>query len=135
MHHFSRFHTAIAVVLFAALLTACGFDNTDNAGETPMTLPDADVTVDMTTSNMSFQPDRITAGPGQVVAITLSNPDTIKHDFVLKDFGGESIQVEVQPRQEITFTITMPDEPGEWRYYCSVPGHEALGMEGFIVAQ
>ena len=84
---------------------------------------------------MSFQPNQITAEPGQVVAITLSNPDSIKHDFVVDDIGGESIQVELQPRQEVTFTITMPDEPGEWQFYCSVPGHRELGMEGIIVSR
>jgi plastocyanin len=135
MHHFSRLHATAAVLLLAALLTACGFDNTDDPNDSGTVVEDADVTVEMTTSNMSFEPDRITAEPGQVVAIVLSNPDSIKHDFVLDDIGGQSVHVEVQPRQEVTFTITMPDEPGEWRFYCSVPGPEALRMEGFIVSR
>jgi plastocyanin len=135
MRHILTYQAFVAVLLVAALLTSCGFDNTGDADESETVVPDADVTIDMTTSDMSFHPDQITAAPGQVVAITLSNPDSIKHDFVLDDIGGQSIDVEVQPRQEITFTITMPDEPGEWRFYCSVPGHEALGMEGFIVVR
>jgi uncharacterized cupredoxin-like copper-binding protein len=135
MHHFSRFHVFAVVLLLSGLLAACGFNNTDSAAGPGSLATEADVTIEMSMSNMSFQPDRIVANSGEKVAIVLSNPDSIKHDFVLDDIDGESVHIEVQPRQEVTFTFTMPDEPGEWRFYCSVPGHESLGMDGILVAQ
>lgn len=39
--------------------------------------------------------------------------------------GGETTEV----------TFTAPDEPGEYEYLCSFPGHYAAGMKGFLVVK
>lgn len=39
--------------------------------------------------------------------------------------GGETTEI----------TFTAPDEPGEYEYLCSFPGHYAAGMKGFLVVK
>ena len=119
------------MLVLASLLVACGpsspsVDSRNLEGA-------ADITVTMTTVDMSFQPDIVNVETGQIVAFVIQNPDNIKHDFSINDINCESAHVEVLPKQEVTIQITMPDEPGEWRFYCSIPGHESLGMEGTLI--
>ena len=98
-------------------------------------LEEASQVVEMATRDVAFVPDRITAAPGEAIAVVLSNPDFMKHNFRIDDIDWQSVHVELEPRQELTFTITMADDLGEWRFYCSVPGHEARGMVGGLVVQ
>jgi uncharacterized cupredoxin-like copper-binding protein len=126
---------ACFVLLGWVLLAACGFDQSsdlDPAGAAVDSAPSADVTVSLRTEDMVFDPDLIVVPAGATVAFELQNPDRIPHDFTIDEFNGERVTVEVQPRSATTFILAMPDSPGDVRFYCSVPGHEALGMVGIL---
>lgn len=127
----TRWAWGVVAVGLLALLTACG-----SSEETP-TAPEQDVTADyeIVMNDMRFEPAVISGAPGETLEILLRNTDTVVHDFTVDDLDGESTQIELQPRQELSFSLNLPDEPGEWEFYCSIPGHRQLGMVGVIQVQ
>lgn len=124
----ARWALVALVLTLGALVAACGSsESTPTAAESGV---EADYEIVM--NDMRFEPAVISGSPGETLEILLRNPDTVVHDFTVDDLVGESVQVELQPRQEQQFSLKLPDEPGEWEFYCSVPGHRQLGMVGVI---
>jgi len=67
---------------------------------------------------------------GDTVRITVINGDPALHDLRIDEFGiytGELLQDE----QTVTVEF-VADQPGNFNYYCSIPGHRQIGMEGLI---
>jgi nitrite reductase (NO-forming) len=69
---------------------------------------------------------------GETIVLTLFSGEGAEHDLVIPDlqvkskaFSGASGPVQVR------FKVT---QPGKFTYYCSVPGHRQIGMEGVIEA-
>lgn len=62
---------------------------------------------------------------------TLVNEGTIEHDVVIEELGDQLV-VLAQPGESANGTVTL--EPGDYTYYCSIPGHRAAGMEGTLTA-
>ncbi len=68
---------------------------------------------------------------GDRVTITVTNGEAIEHDFVIE---GYSVQTQLLAGSGSRDTITfVADQTGTFAYYCSVPGHRALGMEGSLI--
>jgi nitrite reductase (NO-forming) len=72
------------------------------------------------------------ANVGDTVEIALSSGEGAEHDIVFdgldvssKHFSGASGPT------KLTFKVT---RPGKFTYYCSIPGHRAIGMEGTFEA-
>lgn len=80
-----------------------------------------------------FSPDRIEVAPGQQVTLRVVNRGASAHDFAVPVLGVETGQID--PGQEKTITFTAPSNPGEYRFVCTVPGHEQLGMHGTLVVR
>jgi nitrite reductase (NO-forming) len=68
--------------------------------------------------------------PGDVVAITIVNGETIGHDFVIDVLGVHSAHLETQGA-EATVLFVAP-KAGAFPYICSVLGHREAGMEGVL---
>jgi len=95
---------------------------------------------------------------GQPVRLTLRNDGVLEHDFSIMTMpytgevmvsemaeemeGHDMSQMEEEPeihvvapvdgRNTVEFT---PSEPGEYEYYCTVPGHKEAGMVGILVVK
>jgi len=67
---------------------------------------------------------------GDTVIMNLINGDALEHDLVIDEFGVQSDKV-VAPGAVTTVTFRA-DEAGKFAYYCSIPGHRLVGMEGQI---
>ncbi len=80
-----------------------------------------------------FVPDRIEVRPGQTISLRVVNQGASVHDLAVPDLGVETGQID--PGQEATLTLTAPSTPGEYRFICTIPGHEQLGMRGTLVVQ
>jgi nitrite reductase (NO-forming) len=65
-----------------------------------------------------------------VVQITLIDGEGATHDIVLPDFGVASEQV--TSKGASTTVVLRADKPGEFAYFCSLPGHRQAGMEGVL---
>jgi len=68
---------------------------------------------------------------GATVTITLENGDAMEHDLVLGDFGAATESVfNIGDTDTITFTV---GGSGVHDYWCSIPGHRQIGMEGQLI--
>ena len=76
-----------------------------------------------------FVSDKATAPPG-AVELVMPNPSPLPHNIAIKD--GETGAV-VQTGGESRVSANL--KPGEYVYYCSVPGHEAGGMKGTLTVK
>jgi nitrite reductase (NO-forming) len=120
------------MLMVLTVFVACS--GSPEATPTPEPLSDEQVTGDyeIVMDDMRFEPALITGQPGETLEIILSNTDNIVHDFTIDDLDGERIHESLQPNAVITMSLVLPDEEGEWTFYCSVPGHQELGMEGVL---
>lgn len=81
-------------------------------------------------TEFAFDPDQgqLTAGE---LAWTVSNEGAAFHTLVIEGLEGE-MKLEVNSGASDDGTITL--DPGEYVFYCDVPGHRAQGMEGTFSA-
>ena len=110
-------------------------------GATPAT----ELTVDIRYSH--FEPSQLSVPVGVPVTIVLRNEDPIDHEWILGDAavherhrtGTEAVHAarptEVTiPSGETRRTTIVVDAAGTLTYVCHLPGHEAYGMTGVLVA-
>lgn len=67
---------------------------------------------------------------GDTVRITVINGDPVLHDFKIDEFGVDAGQL-LLDEQEVTVEF-VANQPGNFNYYCSVPGHREIGMQGML---
>jgi nitrite reductase (NO-forming) len=67
---------------------------------------------------------------GETVQINLINGEGAEHDIVVDQYAARSDRVQAKGASStLSFSA---DKPGEFVYFCSVPGHRQAGMEGRI---
>lgn len=82
----------------------------------------------VTSTDNAFDTDAIEAKPGDT--ITLTNDGFAQHNLVIDELGiGTDL---LNNGQSMTITIPSDAAPGEYEFYCSVPGHKESGMVGTI---
>ena len=54
------------------------------------------------------------------------------HDFTIDELGITAVDTLVDPGETKTITVEVQN-PGEFAYYCSQPGHRDLGMQGKLI--
>jgi uncharacterized cupredoxin-like copper-binding protein len=107
----------------------------------------------MDMASFSFAPDALQVAAGEVVEIAIQNSEMVLHDFTIDEIdadvhvsylGGTGQHAHEEPANEadVHFALTEPasgvvhlkiNEPGEYVFYCSVPGHQEQGMEGRLI--
>jgi plastocyanin len=137
----------VSVLALSLALTACGGDDDatpsrhpmgsmpgDHMGEGPQghrrSTPVAEGArrIEVRATSFSFDPDVIRVAAGEDVAIVLRSED------VLHDLTVDELDVHVAAgRGEVAEGGLRAGEPGEYVFYCTVPGHRAAGMEGTLV--
>ena len=80
-------------------------------------------------SGLKFDKTSLEAAAGEVT-ITMTNDGDLPHNVAIKGSGVDEKGEIVQNGGTSTVTATL--EPGEYTFYCSVPGHEAGGMTGTL---
>lgn len=143
-----------ALLLAAFALVACGGgDDTtsDTTAETPTTQEEngggegekeaeggtaGAATVDFEadpSGALAYTTDSASAKAGKVT-VNFTNSSPVPHDVAIEDSGGETIaQTEVLAEGSDSATAEL--EPGEYTFYCSVPGHRQGGMEGTLTVK
>jgi plastocyanin len=84
-----------------------------------------------TLDTLTFDPSEFTAVPGQEIHVI--NDGVMQHDFIIDELDMATDLLNNGEEQ----TITVPEdaEPGEYTFYCSVPGHQQAGMEGTMTVE
>jgi plastocyanin len=68
--------------------------------------------------------------PAGTITLVMENPSAIEHNIAVRGEGVDE-QGEVVGQGE-TSRVTVELEPGEYEFYCSVPGHDEAGMNGTL---
>ena len=133
----------LAVVALAFAVAACGGDDDDEAEEPP-----AEETTGETTGGgggggttlelaadpggaLAFDQTELTAPAGEVT-IHLTNDAQIPHNVEVEGNGVEEVSDTITG-SDTSLTLTL--EPGEYEFYCAVPGHREGGMEGTLTVE
>jgi plastocyanin len=141
----------LALVLAAFALVACG----DDDGTTTTT---SDTGAETTTETGGGEKAggggeggatlKFEADPGGALAYTTTeasseagnvtlefdNPQAASHDVAIEDSGGKTVgQTDLITDSSTSTTVDL--KPGEYTFYCSVPGHREAGMEGTLTVE
>jgi plastocyanin len=81
---------------------------------------------------LAFDTDTLEANAGEVT-ISFDNPAAIEHDVTIEQDGEDIAQSDLV--SEDTTDVSADLEPGEYAFYCSVPGHREGGMEGTLTVR
>lgn len=80
---------------------------------------------------LSFDKDALDAQAGEVT-ITMGNSSSTPHNVAIEGQGvDEKGEVVTQAESQVSAQL----EPGEYTFYCSVPGHRQGGMEGTLTVR
>ena len=103
--------------------------------------------LNMEAGDYFFKPDAFNANAGQAVRMTLANSGSIEHNFtipnVTKDKNAEPWKDPSITTKVVATALAgangkgnfLAPAPGEYVYFCSVPGHADLGMHGTLVVK
>ena len=80
-------------------------------------------------SALSFTKETLEA-PAGAITLVMENPSAIEHNIAVRGEGVDEQGEVVGQGDESTVTAEL--QPGEYEFYCSVPGHEAAGMKGTL---
>lgn len=120
------------LVVSALVLVACGGD-VEQAAPAPEEIATvgAGETIEVVgTDSLQFSKTDITAPAGEITFELICEP-AVDHDITIEyeDADDETVVV-CDAGETATGSITM--EPGEYVFYCSIPGHRSAGMEGML---
>ncbi len=90
--------------------------------------------VEIVATDFAFDLPQFRVDAGQPLEITLRNAGVAIHNLTFKDAPYSSFKVELNAGQRDTASITFT-EPGEYDFYCDIPGHENLGMSGTVYVE
>lgn len=82
---------------------------------------------------LAYTTDSATAKAGKVT-VNFTNSSPVPHDVALEDEAGETI-AETEVLAEGSDSTTAELKPGEYTFYCTVPGHRQGGMEGTLTVK
>jgi plastocyanin len=124
----------LAALALVGVLAGCGGSGSSKTGAakdtTIVTAPpgggDAKVTIEA--HDVYFTPKKVQAPTGKL-DITYEEAGSQQHTLVIQGVSG--FKLEVGPGQK-TATATVTLQPGQYTYYCTIPGHRAQGMQGTI---
>jgi plastocyanin len=133
---------AFALVLASFVLVACG-SSSDDSGSTRAettetqaeggTAGSAALDIEAASSGLAYASDTATAKAGKVT-LNFTNPQPLTHDVAIEDSSGKAI-AKTDLIAEGSDSATVDLKPGEYTFYCTVPGHREAGMEGTLTVE
>ncbi|HYJ12130.1 MAG TPA: c-type cytochrome [Thermomicrobiales bacterium] len=102
----------------------------DEESATPATSEDGAVLLEAQ-DPFNWSATELTVAPGDTIEVV--NVGALDHDFTVDEFGiAEPLAPGGGP---VTITIPADAAPGEYRFYCSIPGHAESGMVGTLIVE
>jgi plastocyanin len=94
-------------------------------GDLALTSPEA--------GDLIFEPETLEAEAGEVV-LMYTNPSEVPHNVAI-EAGSETLAQSETVTGGSSADATAELEPGDYVFYCSVPGHRESGMEGDLTVK
>jgi plastocyanin len=138
---------AFALILASLALVACGSSSTDSSSTSAETTESqaetgegkaeggsagsaAALDIEAAPSGLAYATDTATAKAGKVT-LNFTNPQPLTHDVAIEDSSGKTIG-KTELIAEGSDSAVVDLKPGEYTFYCTVPGHREAGMEGTL---
>ena len=119
---------SLCCVFLVAVFALAGHTVASVNGKTQSTEPVTEI--DLSLVDTFFEPEELTIPADTDVTVHLSNDGASTHSFTVDNLG---IHEEVAPGETTDVVINAP--PGEYEFYCDIPGHAAAGMVGTLIVQ
>ena len=136
---------ALAVIAIPFVLAACGDDDDTTSAAAPAETTAAESTtaesttaggggetVALSETEYKIAPADATVKAGSVT-FDVSNDGQTVHNLEIEGDGVEEGTEDLQPGD--TGQLTVDLQPGIYEMYCSIDGHEDLGMKGEVTVQ
>lgn len=111
--------------------TAAASPGAGTAVASPMASPAAGQSVNVELVDIAFNPKEITIPANTDVVVNLKNSGAATHNFNIDQLNVHSGDISAGQ----TGTVTINAAPGDYEYYCSIPGHKEAGMVGTLHVQ
>jgi plastocyanin len=82
---------------------------------------------------LAYTSDTATAKAGKVT-VDFTNPQPVGHDVAIEDSSGAEVGA-TEVISEGSDSTVVDLKPGEYTFFCSVPGHRQAGMEGTLTVK
>lgn len=119
--------TVVTLLLLMLGSVACGGGGGDDEGEPAGGGTTLELAADPG-GGFSFDKETLEA-PAGTVTIHLTNDASVPHDVAVEGNGVDE-KSDTVTNGDTSLTVEL--EPGEYTFYCSVPGHREGGMEGTL---
>ena len=83
-------------------------------------------------TSRSIRPD-VTSGTA--VSLAVSNAGPTPHNVAIRDESGTELATTADLREGESETLTVDLSVGDYILFCSLPGHESLGIKGTLSVQ
>ncbi len=130
--------TIISSTLLLVLAAACGpSGGTSTPSPASSTAPVPSVpsaaaaTLDVTLADFAITPAELTAIAG-TVAFAVENQGPTPHNLTIAGPADEVLAATADLRRMGSETVSADLGPGDYIYFCSLPGHKSLGMMGTL---
>lgn len=104
----------------------------EGAAEGEASGPGGTLEVTASETALAYEEESLETEAGKV-EIDFNNPAAIEHDVKVEQDGEQLGGTEVITQSETSATVEL--QPGDYTFYCSVPGHREAGMEGPLTAR
>ena len=123
--NYTRVTSIGALVIAGAVVGGCGGDDGDSGGDDGLSTGSGaggDTVTVVAQDSLSFDQDSYSAGAGEVT-IDYEDSGNLAHTLLIE--GVDAFKLSVSSNGD-TDEGTVELEPGEYRIYCDVPGHESM---------
>ena len=133
LKHIRRLVVGVAILLVALLSAACSGE-----GEAGSVAAEGDsaapATFAVSLTEFAISPPMIHAPAGQALSFTVTNDGTAPHTFAVDTENGVEQTPQIQPGDTVTLEVPTL-AAGNYKTYCTIPGHEGAGMVGSLMVQ
>jgi plastocyanin len=122
-----------ALIVFGLVLAACGGDDVETGSVNGVAggKPTADAReVKVEASNFEFAPGDLEIDAQEEIGLDLVSTEG-PHDFAVEGLG---LVNDVADGEDKVQRLRI-DQPGEYTFFCTLPGHRDGGMEGTLVVR
>jgi plastocyanin len=120
----------LLIGVLAAALAACSSTSASPAASSAAASVDPDAIELSVMDFMLDQPDLEVTGP--TVTLIVTNEGPTPHNVAVRTEAGEVLMTTADLSRGETETITAELPPGDYITFCSLAGHESLGIKGTL---